>query len=411
MNKHRWGRLGALLVLGLATCEVLIMISPFAGFFYATFHFESLLGFLSKSPATAWLNGFFLNHSAVTTSPFLEGQREAGIWIFSIGLWGFLIAAVQVYGRKILGKGVAKGLLYRFCRHPQYFFLGLAGLGLLTVWPRFLLLGLWVTMLFLYAGLARFEEARMQERYGDDYQAYAGGHRGFFLGGLLHSIFVGPFLRMRPRAIRWLTAWLFSLAVAFSVAWGLHDFTESRTVIVQRPDDHAVVISAWPEPEAWVNRTFEAALADPRTREPLGGLGGQPLVATILPPKYVMKGMYYKMPPGETAAETKAGFPSALKRIGWIFARFLVPMKGVIRSDTFMGVAPDENPDQPVEVILSRARKLYKSELPLDEALDPGVVLTPLAVAVVEPATGKVTAVRIPLPQNQWGPEVVMPLF
>jgi len=37
------GRFGALLVLALGACEVLIIISPFAGFFYASVHFEPLL--------------------------------------------------------------------------------------------------------------------------------------------------------------------------------------------------------------------------------------------------------------------------------------------------------------------------------------------------------------------------------
>ena len=50
-------------------------------------------------------------------------------------------------------RGVAKGFLYRFVRHPQYRCLEIAGVGLLTIWPRLLLLGIWVSMLFLYAGL------------------------------------------------------------------------------------------------------------------------------------------------------------------------------------------------------------------------------------------------------------------
>lgn len=91
----------------------------------------------------------------------------------ALGLAGFAVSAAQVYGNKLLGRGVARGLLYRFVRHPQYLALGVAGWGLLTLWPRFLLLGLWVTMLFLYAGLARHEERRMAERFGDAYRRFA----------------------------------------------------------------------------------------------------------------------------------------------------------------------------------------------------------------------------------------------
>jgi len=140
-------------VLGVAAVEVLIMISPFAGFFYASLQFESLLGFLSKSSWTAWLDGFFLPHSVITTSLLLEWHRKVGLALVFLGLGGFLVSAVQVYGNKIRKRSVAKGLLYRFVRHPQYLCLSVAGWGLLTMWPRFLLLGIWVAMLFLYAGL------------------------------------------------------------------------------------------------------------------------------------------------------------------------------------------------------------------------------------------------------------------
>ena len=107
----RAGRLGALAVLAVAAAEVLIMITPFAGFFYASLQFAPLLGFLSKSPLTAWLDGFFLNHAVVTTSLLLEWQRTVGVVLFVLGLAGFFLSAVQVYGNKVRKRGVATGLL------------------------------------------------------------------------------------------------------------------------------------------------------------------------------------------------------------------------------------------------------------------------------------------------------------
>ena len=87
------GRLGAILALGIAAAELLIMISPFAGLFFTSLRYESLLGVLSQSGLTAWLDGFFLNHSVVTTSPVLEGQRWIGRYLFALGIWGFVICA------------------------------------------------------------------------------------------------------------------------------------------------------------------------------------------------------------------------------------------------------------------------------------------------------------------------------
>ncbi len=172
-SRGRIAGIGSLAVLGLAAAEVLIMMTPFAGFFYGALRFEPLLGWLGRSPATAWLDGFFLNHSVVTDSVLLEWQRESGDYLLVLGLLGFFISAGLVYGRKATGAGVASGSLYRLVRHPQYSCFAVAGWGMLVSWPRFLLLGGWVTMLFLYSGLARAEERRMEERFGHEYAGFA----------------------------------------------------------------------------------------------------------------------------------------------------------------------------------------------------------------------------------------------
>lgn len=378
------GRFGALALLGVAAAEVLIMISPFASFFYAT-QFEPLLGFLSRSALTAWLDGFFLNHAVVTTSFLLEWQRKAGLALIVLGLVGFLLAAFQVYGNKIRRRGVARGLLYRFVRHPQYLCLGVAGWGFLTMWPRFLLLGAWVTMLFLYAGLARFEERRMEERFGEDYRRFADTRGAFLPGSPAHRLFEATFGTLRPRRLGWVTAYVFCLGVAFSLGFALRAYVRASTAILVEPRHQTVVVSAWPKPEEWLARVFRAALSHEQVRRRVqAAQEGKPLVATILPPKYGMKGMYYTMPAGREAGSEGGG--------------------------PLMGVDPDST-DAPVEVVLSRAEKPYKGTLALEEALDASVRLTPLLVVTIVPASGEVRGVQVPLPQNAWGSRVVMPLF
>ncbi len=385
------------------------MVSPFAGFFYSSVRFEPFLGVLSSSSRTAWLDGFFLNHAVVTTSVVLEWQRELGTYVFALGVWGFLISAFQVYANKLLGRGVAKGLLYRVSRHPQYLCLEIAGLGLLTVWPRFLLLGFFVTMAFLYAGLARFEEWRMQERFGDSYRIFMRSRGAFLPGSPLRRLFEATLGRLRPRALGWGLAYAFCLALAFGAGAGLRAYTRSQTVIVERPQNGAVVVSAWPQSEEWVAGIFDAALSDRGVAERLRQRGEAPIVATILPARYVMKGMYYRMPEAGAGARPP-GFAGTVQRLAGIALRFLFPVKGVTRSTTFMGVDPDESSD-PVEVVFSRAEKPYGGALALDEALDPDVRLTPLVVVDVSPESRAVSDVRVPLPQNRWGPQVVMPVF
>jgi protein-S-isoprenylcysteine O-methyltransferase Ste14 len=226
------GRVGAVLALWVAAAEILIMISPFAGLFFTSLRYEPLLGVLSQSRMTFWLDGFFLNHAVVTSSPVLEAQRRVGRYLFALGIWGFVLCALQVYGNKICRRGIARGLLYRFVRHPQYLCLALAGWGLLAIWPRFLLLGVWVTMLFLYAGLARFEELRMQTRFGDAYVQYKASKGAFLPGSPMHRLFEHTFEKLRPRVVGWAVAYVVCLALVFSAGSGLRALTRAHTAIV-----------------------------------------------------------------------------------------------------------------------------------------------------------------------------------
>ncbi|MCP4205383.1 MAG: isoprenylcysteine carboxylmethyltransferase family protein [bacterium] len=150
--------------------EFLFMISPFALHFYSAY--GPALNVLHASPATSWLTGFFLPHFSTTASPVLNQLREVGLFVAAIGLALFLIGAVQVYGSKLLRRGAVTGGLYRWVRHPQYLALAVLGLGVVLVWPRFLVLLSYLAMLFLYYLLARWEEERCLARCGDSYRDY-----------------------------------------------------------------------------------------------------------------------------------------------------------------------------------------------------------------------------------------------
>src|SRR4029453_19191429 len=75
-------------------------------------------------------------------------------------------------GAKLRGGRLTTGGLYRVARHPQYLGLAILGLGAFLVWPRVLVLVAYVTMLFLYGLLARWEETRCLEKFGEPYRAY-----------------------------------------------------------------------------------------------------------------------------------------------------------------------------------------------------------------------------------------------
>ena len=70
---------------GLVMIEVIIMISPFAFYWYSLY--APTLQSLHRWRATAWMEAFFLPHSVITTSPTLEFLRWQLAPIASA--WGF----------------------------------------------------------------------------------------------------------------------------------------------------------------------------------------------------------------------------------------------------------------------------------------------------------------------------------
>ncbi len=161
---------GGTLVFFIMAFEVMIMISPFAFFFYSVFN--PIFHGLDAYPMTRWLTHFFLPHMILPPTVPLKIIRIAGSVLFVVGSITFIACALQVYLGKIFKWGIATRGLYRFVRHPQYTSLGLWGVGMAILWPRFIVLVTLSMMFILYYFLAKDEERRMLRQYGDSYEAY-----------------------------------------------------------------------------------------------------------------------------------------------------------------------------------------------------------------------------------------------
>ena len=243
---------GFYLVIGL---EFLFMISPFALYFYSSY--GDVLNLFHRWPATAWLTGFFLPHVSMTSSPVLESVKPWGFRIAGVGLLAFLIGVVQIYGAKLFLRREVTGGLYRISRHPQYVALALLGFGVLLIWPRFLVLLSFVTMLFLYYLLARWEERRCLEKYGEGYRRYL--EKVGFLGPrrLTSWIPSPPAWTARPAAV--LAFYLIALVLAVGAARALRDYSLSRVSSFYTAD--AAVLSPAILEEAELRRAYEVALS------------------------------------------------------------------------------------------------------------------------------------------------------
>ena len=170
--------LASIIVFVIVAFEIMIMISPFAFFFYSVFN--PIFDWLDQFAATRWLTSFFLPHMILPPTFFLKTIRMAGSAFFIIGALAFIVCALQVYLGKLFKWGIADKGLYRYIRHPQYLTLGIWGIGMAILWPRFFVLASLSVMFVLYYFLARDEEKRMLNRYGESYKKYM-SDKGMFL--------------------------------------------------------------------------------------------------------------------------------------------------------------------------------------------------------------------------------------
>jgi protein-S-isoprenylcysteine O-methyltransferase Ste14 len=162
---------GAALFYFIIAFEFFYMAGPFAAYFYSVY--APALRLFNDNPILSWLNSFFLPHVVRETSSSLINAHEIIGAILALGGFiAFLIGACQVYYHKLTKRGVVTGGIYQVVRHPQYSSFMLCSFGLLILWPRYLVVIMFVTMAFAYYMLARLEERTCSEKFGQSYINY-----------------------------------------------------------------------------------------------------------------------------------------------------------------------------------------------------------------------------------------------
>lgn len=142
-----------------------------------------------------------------------RGRLDANLWsaLLGVGELGMLLSMVagyvlvaagiglfvqgwrELYRAQREGRLATRGL-YGVVRHPQYLglFLGLFGEGVVH-WPTLFSVAAFPVIVLAYVLLARREEARMVQRFGDAYRAYARGVPAFVAhSGEWHRLFGRP---------------------------------------------------------------------------------------------------------------------------------------------------------------------------------------------------------------------------
>jgi protein-S-isoprenylcysteine O-methyltransferase Ste14 len=227
--------------------EFFYMATPFAAYFYAVY--GPGLDWLQDSETINWTIQFFLPHLVEETrSPLLDGHEAAGIVLFLGGLLGFGVGAFQIYRAKLRRDNAVMGGLYRHIRHPQYLALIVASIGMVLIWPRFLVLMGTVTVIFIYIALAKAEEGICLRQF-PDYRTYMTKTGMFLPRGWM------PHLAMRPGRSRfarigsWVVAYVLTLVASVLVAQGIRNHTIDSLYALRTEDSIYLSVTEMPEAE------------------------------------------------------------------------------------------------------------------------------------------------------------------
>jgi protein-S-isoprenylcysteine O-methyltransferase Ste14 len=277
----RWPWIAPILIYIVSALEMIIMVSPFAAYFYSVY--TPLFHGLQQSELTAWLPQFFLPHLAHTRWFVFRALGWLGAALTLIGIIGFFACAIQLYYGKFVRKQLVSGGLYGRVRHPQYLCLAVAGLGLLLLWPRFFILVTYLMMLGLYYVLARHEEELIRVRYGkatDEYLARVpminpfGGRREW---GAWHP----------PSRTKAFATWAAIVVVSLGAAFGLRNVAIGQLYAVQAPGVTTLAFRA--KDDERLREITDAVLATQPLQAWLNGGATAPLFLQIAPSEGQMK--------------------------------------------------------------------------------------------------------------------------
>ena len=377
--------------------EVIIMVTPFTVYFYSLY--APVLNRLEANPWTAWLTAFFLPHISYTGDPLLTALVYLGPVLLGLGLAVFFVCAFQVYSAKLFRRGVVSGGLYAWIRHPQYLGLGIAGLGLLLYWPRFIILIFYLTMLFAYYLLARNEEGRMERKFGESYRNYKAQIAMFLPDEPGRKIFA--WLTGRSTRKGWALAGLYLLVLlgGLGVAFGLRSYSGARISTVSEKGILAVSLSSLPDGS--VRHLLQASMESAEV-EPLMAKyhqrPGHTLVAYIAPQDYMMQHLIADL--GEHEAHhgktEEGGTMAMLKHLGEMYT--LKPLRQ-LRD----GRAARER-----RIIFTEALTADGKEVSPARALDTDVLRYPLFLAELK-GTEVSLAMEVPR-RHSWG-TIPVPAF
>ncbi len=265
--------------------EIMIMISPFAFFFYSVFN--PIFHWLDNFKATSWLTTFFLPHMILPPTIFLKTVRVLGSVFFVAGALTFIICALQVYLGKIFKWGIASRGLYLYIRHPQYLALAIWGIGMSILWPRFIVLASLSLMFVLYYFLAKDEQRRMLKQYGKAYQDYL-SRTGMFVPKRIEGYVAFGQSSFAKSSWRYTVVPLLVIGVVIGTGFLLRAVTLSSLSFTT--EDKVTLVSLLPEDNVLSSNVLKSILRE-SARASTALEDDKDYLGYVMPVDYIMQGM------------------------------------------------------------------------------------------------------------------------
>ncbi|MBI4639181.1 MAG: isoprenylcysteine carboxylmethyltransferase family protein, partial [Candidatus Tectomicrobia bacterium] len=268
------------------------------------------------------------------------------------------------------------GGLYAVVRHPQYVGLAIVGLGTLLLWPRFLVLVMYITMLFLYYFLACWEEEQCVQKFGESYRTYQESTGMFFPGRLFKKfpLLLPPSGRKRISAA--LALYVVVIVATVSLGYQLRDYSLSRLSALYT-EDMAVISTA------------------------------------LLTNEELSKALQIAMGSADVLTKLKsAGYRQNAKLLAYV-----VPL-GWNLPDLPMGVGQDGRRDHSTftsfdrrfyKVLFTKVRT-YEHAIRGQEIITKSYGRDPIVLVKINTDTAQITGIETPPPHVRWG-DIPTPMF
>jgi hypothetical protein len=283
-------------------------------------------------------------------------------------------------------------------------------LGLAIMWPRFLTLTLFAVMLFLYYLLAKDEERRMTNRFGESYISYM-NRTGMFFPHFIEKAMIGSSKPQQRLSIgRAVVIFLVLLVVIVGSGFILRAYTIHHLPLGQV--NHIDVITLTKDDLIIAKQLLPSVLqgsAIASKLQPIENSKGHRLLAYFIPVDYVMQGMI-----ADTGGEWKLF--EQHKTIGMITEYILHPFSHLTEGHAHHAEMQAHNPSMHNSPAMKRriifievSGKDRELASPFDD-FGINIVRTPLFFVDVHLHTGEILQIRDTPTGSGWG-TVPTPMF